>query len=105
MCASIRDGKTSLTHTSTVQSGSIRHLSKQPAFAGIINELSHCQGILREHVLKAAGNEPTDTLCVAAVVAKGIFIEIGLQVLRSDGAIVGSKQPSLQARTQDQWHC
>jgi len=46
-------------------------------------------------VLKDAGEAVGEALGAAAVEAEDIFVEVALQVLGADGAVVGAQEPPL----------
>lgn len=56
---------------------------------GIVDELVHCKRLSCEHVFEASRDKPADALGLAPIMAKGVFVEIGLQMLVADGALMG----------------
>ena len=55
---------------------------------GAMDELAHCHGLSCEHVFETSRDESANALGFAAIMAKGVFVEIGLQVLVADSAVM-----------------
>jgi len=53
---------------------------------GVLNELVHGERLSREHVFKTACDEAADALGFSAIMAKGMRVEVGLQMLVADAA-------------------
>ena len=53
---------------------------------------------MRDELLEDAGRDPADALRLAAIVAEGELVEVGLQMLGAHPAGVRADQPALQQR-------
>ena len=56
-----------------------------------MSELAHGERSAREHVLKTACDETADALGFSAIMAKGMLVEVGLQMLVADAAVMGAE--------------
>lgn len=64
-----------------------RRLKQAAWFCGV-DQLAHGHLRAGDQVLQDAGRDPADALGLAAVVAKRELVEIGLQMLGPDGAVM-----------------
>ena len=56
-----------------------------------MDELAHCDRLSCEHVFETSRDKAANALGFAAIVAKGVFVEVGLQMLVCDGAVMGAE--------------
>ena len=78
-------------HTSPLQSGSVRDTFECAAFVGVMDELAHRERLSYEHVFEASRHKAANALGFAAILSKGVFVEVGLQMLVADGAVMGAE--------------
>ena len=78
-------------HTSPLQSGSVRDTFECAAFVGVMDELAHREWLSYEHVFEASRHKAANALGFAAILSKGVFVEVGLQMLVADGAVMGAE--------------
>ncbi len=61
-----------------------------------MDELVHRERLSCEHVFQTPRDKPANALGFAAIVAKGVFVEVGLQMLVCDGTVMGAEQPAFE---------
>ncbi len=61
-----------------------------------MDELTHRDRLSCEHVFETSRDKAANALGFAAIVAKGVFVEVGLQMLVCDGAVMSAEQPALE---------
>ena len=57
----------------------------------IMAKLAHCERLSCEHVFETSRDEAANALGFMSIVTKGVFVEIGLQMLVADGAVMGAE--------------
>jgi hypothetical protein len=56
-----------------------------------MDKLAHGKRLSCEHVFETSRDEAANALGFASIVTKGVFVEIGLQMLVTDGAVMGAE--------------
>ena len=55
---------------------------------GIMDELAHCHRLSCEHVFETSRDKAANALSFAAIMAKGVFVKIGLEMLVADSTVM-----------------
>ncbi len=66
---------------------------------GVLNEATHREWWSCHHVFETSRAKAANAFGFAAIVAKGVFVQLGLQVLVAHGAVMGTKHPTPEAYT------
>jgi hypothetical protein len=56
-----------------------------------MDELAHGKRLSCEYVFETSRDEAANALGFTSIVMKGVFVEIGLQMLVTDGAVMGAE--------------
>ena len=63
---------------------------------GVVDDLAHGDGAKSDEVFNGSGDESSDSLSFASVMAEGEFVEVALEVFVADGAMMGAQPPAFE---------
>ena len=69
----------------------------------VLDELAHGDWLSCDHVFETSRDKTANALGFAAIVAKGVFVEVGLQMLVCDGAVMGAEHSQRLRPAATQW--